>query len=459
MPDSTTRPRPGSSLRIGVSGVRGVAGEALTPQIVTSFAAAFGTYRGQGRVYIGTDTRPSREMLTQATVAGLLSVGCTPVQLGVAPTPTLQLYSRQVASVGSISVSGSHNPTEWNALKFFASDGVLLRPNQFTELLDLYHQGTFSRVAASEIQVVENDNSAVLRHREAVLAAVDQTAIRKRRFKIAIDCCNGAASIAAPTFLRELGCDVVETRTNPEGVFPQDPEPLSENLGDLGALVRESGADIGFALDPDADRLALMNEAGAAIGEDLTLAIVVRHVLRRRPGPVVVHIATSRVIDDIAREANVPVLRTRVGEIHVLDQMLESDSPVGGEGTGGVIVPEVNPCRDSFVAMAFLLEALTFDKESLTEQRNRLPRYSLVRKTVRCRPRTAAAWLRLLRQKYRHENLDLTDGVKILWDDSWLHIRGSNTDALLRVTAEANGAEQAERLIQDVFDTLATLRG
>lgn len=450
---------PRTSLKIGVSGVRGVAGEALTPQIVTSFAAAFGTYCGPGPVPIGTDTRPSREMLTQATIAGLLSVGCQPVRLGVTPSPALQMYSRQVKSVGSICVSGSHNPAEWNALKFFGSDGILLRPNQFAELLDLYHQGTFSRVSASEIQTVTEDGSAVERHREAVLAAIDQAAIRERRFKVAIDCCNGAASLAAPVFLRELGCEVVESRTDPDGTFPQDPEPRSKNLTSLSTVVRESGADLGFALDADADRVGLVSETGEAQGEDLPLAIVVRHILRKKPGPVVVHIATSQMIEDIAREFGVPVLYTPVGEIHVLDQMLESNAPVGGEGTGGVIVPAVNPCRDSFVAMAFILEALALENEPLTALRERLPRYALVRRTLPCRPRTAATWLRLLRQRHRNETLDLTDGVKVLWDDCWLHIRGSNTDALLRVTAEAKSAERAERLVQDVLDALASSRG
>ncbi len=442
------------SLKIGISGVRGIVGESLTPQLITSFSAAFGTYCGGGAVLIGTDTRPSRLMASHAAVAGLLSVGCAPVDLGIVPVPILPLAIRERKSAGGICITASHNPMEWNALKFFGSDGIVLRPNQFEELLDLYHQGTYPRVDAQSIAEVRSDQAALLEHREAVLRAVDREAIRGRRFKAAVDACNGAASLAAPEFLRALGCEVVELYCDPEAGFPRNPEPTAESLQELCRRVREAGADLGFALDADADRLALVSERGEPLGEECTLALAVRHVLARRPGPVVVNASTSRMIDDLAAEFGCPVYRTRVGEINVVEKMLECGAPIGGEGTGGVIAPAVNPCRDSFVGMAFILEALAREACTLGELRRRLPAYVLVREKISCRPRDVAPALRLLRYLYRQEKIDLTDGVKVLWPDRWLHVRGSNTEPIMRLTAEARTEAEALGLIHGVLEYL-----
>ncbi|MBI4584394.1 MAG: phosphoglucosamine mutase [Planctomycetes bacterium] len=442
------------SLKIGISGVRGIVGESLTPQLITSFAAAFGTYCGGGAVLIGTDTRPSRRMASLAAVAGLLSVGCSPVDLGIVPVPILPLAIRERKAAGGICITASHNPMEWNALKFFGADGVVLRPNQFEELLDLYHQGTYPRVEAQAIAEVRADQAALLEHREAVLRAVDGDAIRARRFKAAVDCCNGAASLVAPDFLRALGCEVAELHCDPEAGFPRHPEPTAESLAELCRRVREAGADLGLALDADADRLALVSERGEPLGEECTLALAVRHVLGRRPGPVVVNASTSRMIDDIAAEFGCPVHRTRVGEVHVVEKMLECGAPIGGEGTGGVIAPAVNPCRDSFVGMAFILESMAREGCAIGELRRRLPAYVMVREKISCRPRDVAPALRLLRYLYRQEKIDLTDGVKVLWPDRWLHVRGSNTEPILRLTAEARTEEEARGLVRGIQEYL-----
>ncbi len=299
--------------KIGISGVRGIVGESLTPQLVTSFSAAFGNYCGAGPILIGTDSRPSREMVKQAAIAGLLSVGCTPVDTGIVPLPALMLHVRQSGAFGGIYISASHNPIEWNALKFIGFDGIVLRPNQSAELADLYHQGVYSRVGAQDIADERFDDSTVTRHREAVLRIVNAGSIRARRFKVAVDCCNGAASLATPAFLRALGCEVLELNTQMDRPFPHNPEPLPDNISELCNLVRQSGTDIGFAQDADADRLAVVNESGEALGEDCTVALAVGHWLSRKPGPVVVSASTSRMVDDIAARFEVPVFRTRVG--------------------------------------------------------------------------------------------------------------------------------------------------
>jgi phosphomannomutase len=442
------------SLKISLAGVRGVAGTSLTPQLVTSFAAAFGTYCGAGPIVVGTDTRPSREMLTHAAVAGLLSVGCTPVILGIVPLPTLQSHVRKISAAGGICITASHNPMEWNALKFLGSDGTALRANQFAELTDLYHQGLYPRVSSFRIQECRFDDSAVTAHRETILTAINEVAIRSRHFKVAIDCCNGAACKATPEFLKALGCQVIEVNTDPCAPFPRNPEPVPESLGALCQAVRESGADLGFAQDADADRLAVVDERGEPIGEDCTLALVLDHLLPRRPGPVVVSMSTSRMADDVAARHSSAIHRARVGEVHVLDRMLAVGSRIGGEGNGGVIAPSINPCRDSFVAMAFLLEALAETKSTVSELRGQLPSYAMVKHRIACRSRDATPFLRLVRHLFRNNEIDLTDGVRVLWPDRWVHVRASNTEPVIRIIAEAPTEPEASQLAQRVTEYL-----
>lgn len=443
------------SLKISVSGVRGIVGESLTPQLVTSFSAAFGSYSGAGPVLIGTDTRPSREMVKQAAIAGLLSVGCTPVDLGIVPVSALMLHVREAGAFGGICISASHNPIEWNALKFIGPDGMVLRPNQAAELTDLYHQGTYPRVSAQEIADSREDPSTLERHRQAVLRAVDVEAIRARKFKVAVDCCNGAASVATPAFLRELGCDVLAINTNVEEPFPHDPEPMPENIVGLCEFAAREGVDVGFAQDADADRLAVVNERGEPLDENCTVALVAHDWLSRRPGPVVVSVSTSRMIDDIAGRLGCEVHRTRVGEIHVVGRMIECGAEVGGEGNGGVILRPVNPCRDGFVGMALILQALARDGGTVSDLRATIPTYAMLREKLTCEPRDIPPSLRLLQNLYRGQTLDLTDGVKVVWPDRWLQARPSTTEPVIRIHAEAPTEAEARALMHEALECLS----
>jgi phosphomannomutase len=451
--------RKAASLKIGISGVRGVVGESLTPQLVAKFAAAFGTYCGAGPIIVGTDSRPSRELVKQATIAGLLSTGCTPVDVGIVPVPALQLHVREVGAFGGICITASHNPIQWNALKFFAHDGIILRPNQAAELVDLYHQGEYARVPATGIPDVRFDDTTLARHRAAILAHVDVEAIRARHFRVAVDCCNGAASVATPAFLEALGCEVVPLYTNPLEPFPRNPEPTPENLSELCRVVRESGAALGFAQDADADRLAIVDEHGEPLGEECTLALAIRHVLRTQPGPVVVNISTSRMVDDVAQAAGCPVYRARVGEVNVVEGMLAHGATIGGEGNGGVIVPAINPCRDSFVGMALTLEALAAEGGSIAAMRARVPRYAIVKDKLTVPARDINPALRRLQEMYAAQTIDHTDGLKILWPDRWVQARGSNTEPILRVTAEAPTDADARALAAEVLAHLERALG
>lgn len=444
------------ALKISISGVRGVVGDALTPQLITSFAAAFGAYCGAGPILVGTDSRPSREMVKRAVMAGLQSVGCTPVDLGILPVPALQLHIRHTGAFGGICLTASHNPIEWNALKFFGADGILLRPHEAVELTDLYHQGVFPRIGGPTVSQPREDLSAITLHRRAVLSALDTDAIRSARVRVAVDCCNGAASRATPEFLEALGCSVAAIHADPDLPFPHNPEPIPENMGDLARAVRDSEADVGFIQDADADRLAIAGSDGEPLGEEATLAIVVRHVTRVSPGPVVVNVSTSRMLDDVCAETRSTLHRTRVGEINVVERMLELDSSIGGEGNGGVIAPHINPCRDSFVAMGYVLEAMAQTRAGIGELRAAIPSYAMVKERVQTRPRDVPVALRRLQGACRDATLDFTDGVKAIWPDRWLQARASNTEPIIRVIAEAPTESEAHDLIQMARSVMAS---
>jgi phosphomannomutase len=272
---------------------------------------------------------------------------------------------------------------------------------------------------------------------------------------VAVDCCNGAASIATPEFLRELGCEVVELNTNPDEPFPHGPEPVPENIGALGEIVRGSKADVGFAQDADADRVAIVSERGEAIGEDCTVSLGIYHWLRRHPGPVVVNVSTSRMVDDIAASHGCEVHRTRVGEINVVEAMLRSGSEIGGEGNGGIVLSRVHPCRDSFVGMALVLEALALEGTTVSELRSRIPTYAMLSEKLICPARDIVPSLRLLRKLYHEETLDLTDGVKVIWPDRWLHARPSTTEPVIRLHAEAPTRPEARELLQGALECLS----
>jgi len=434
------------ALKVGISGVRGVVGDSMTPRVAASFAQAFGAFVGRGAVIVGRDTRPSGRMLERAVVAGLQSVGCRPRLAGVVPTPSLLMAVAETGARGGIAITASHNGEEWNALKFVDRDGQFLSPARADELLDLYHQRDFALAAESELPTETALSDAVERHWTKVAAFADVAAIRRRRFRVVADVCNGVGALHTESFLGEtLGCAVTIVHGAPSGRFERDPEPLPQHLDALCRAVRAAGADIGFAQDPDGDRLAIADERGAPIGEDCTLAFAVRHVLATRGrGPVVINLSTSRAVEEVARAAGCPVTRTRIGEIHVAAEMRRQGAVVGGESNGGVIVPAVHPCRDSYTAMALTLELLAHTGRTVSELRAELPAYRVARRKLPMDAAAAAAALRALRRRYADRRPNLLDGVFIEFDDGWVHVRRSNTEPVVRITAEARTESAAE---------------
>jgi phosphomannomutase len=436
------------ALKISISGVRGVVGDFLTPQLIESFAKAFGTFAGLGRVTVGRDTRTSGEMFLHAVCSGLLSTGCIPIDLGICPTPSVQIRTKETEAIGGIIITASHNPAQWNALKFIGKDGRFLNEYESKSLVEIYHEGNFRRCPDEEINKTRQDPHTIESHLQKVLDYIDVERIRKKHFKVAFDCCNGAGSLMTPRLLQELGCQLIPINTEPNGIFPREPEPTPQNLTQLCSTTKLSGADVGFAQDADADRLAIINEQGEPIGEDYTLALAVQFVLSKTPGPVVVNLSTSQVIEDIARQYGCPVYRTKIGESNVIDKILECDAVVGGEGNGGVMIPAIHPCRDSFIGIGLVLQFMAETDHPVSELVTTLPQYFMARKKITLPSDLIFGIVDKLKYQYASAHIDVTDGLKILLDDqkAWIHVRPSNTEPILRIVSEATSREEAENL-------------
>jgi phosphomannomutase len=434
------------TLKISISGVRGVVGDSLTPDLLARFSQAFGTYIGSGRVVVGRDTRTSGEMVRQAVVSGLLSSGCRIVDAGVCPTPTVQLLVRKLRAAGGIAITASHNPPEWNALKFVGSDALFLSGARGRELLDIYHQGEYTKARSQRIRTVEALTDALDQHLAAVLEAVGPLPAGGRRLKVVLDACNGAGAIVGPRLLEALGAEVVGIHTTPDGRFPRPAEPTPENLKALCAAVREHGADIGFAQDMDADRLAIVSERGEPIGEERTLVLAVEHVLGRTPGPVVANLSTTHALERVAARYGCAVYRTPVGEANVTEGMLRHRAVIGGEGNGGVIYPRINFARDSLVGMGLVLHRLAESGRTVSALVAALPRLEIVKIQFPFPSQRLGEMFRKARREFADHPMDLRDGVKVTLADAWFLLRGSNTEPVMRVVAEAATEDAARAL-------------
>jgi phosphomannomutase len=443
-----------SQLMVSVSGVRGRVGEGLTPEVIARFAAAFGAYvsRGGNRtVVLGRDSRVSGPMFARAATAALQSVGCNVVDVGIVPTPTVQLAVEDLGAAGGLAVTASHNPIEWNALKFIGPTGMFLDADEGAEMRALL-EGEIPRATWDELGGVSEDAGAVERHLERIfqIPFLDVEAIRRRNFHVALDCVRGAGGTIFPRLLEALGCRVTAINVETDGRFPREPEPVAENLGELEALVRQSGADIGFATDPDVDRLSLVSEQGRAIGEDYTLALAAQLVLRHRPGAVVTNLSTSRLLDDVANAADVELVRAPVGEINVARRMQAEGATIGGEGNGGVILPDVHLTRDAPVAAALILQLLTEMDQPLSALAEAIGRYSIVKEKVARPSQPLDEVYATLAAALAAPDVDRQDGLRLAWpaERRWAHLRPSGTEPIVRIIAEAGSEAEALDLVE-----------
>jgi len=457
-----------NTLMISVSGIRGIVGRDLTPELVARYAGALGAWasgRGRPIVVLGRDARTSGPMFAKAAIAGLQSVGVDVVDLGIVPTPTTQLAVEHHHAGAGLMLSASHNPIEWNALKFIGSDGIFLDAEAGAAVRAIADAGP-PRVTWDRVGTLTVDPEAVARHLDLVLTLpwIDVPTIRARRFHVALDCVRGAGGVAIPQLLERLGCRVTSINLETDGRFPREPEPIPENLGELSRLVTQARADIGMAVDPDVDRLALVDELGRPIGEDYTLAFAVRAVLGASVGrsvapsgrqPVVVaNLSTSLVVEDAARDHGARFVRAPVGEANVAATIQAENAIIGGEGNGGVILPELHIGRDAPVGVALVLQYLTAQSAPVSALVGAAPGYRIVKAKA---PRGAdlPAVYQRLRSKFDGASADDRDGLRLAWTDRWVHVRPSGTEPIIRLIAEAPTEPEAEQLVAACREAMA----
>ncbi len=456
-----------SPLMLSISGLRGVIGGSLTPLVATRYAAAFGqwlktqspNHAQPPHIVLGRDSRPSGQMIEMAATAGLIGVGCRVTSLGVVTTPSVALMIGQLQADGGLVITASHNPIIWNGIKALRHDGVAPPPQQAKDIIAHFNRDQTGYAPVEQLQAIEQNTQTHKIHVERVLAQIDVEAIRARRLKVVLDSVHGAGGPAAAMLLNQLGVELTHLYAQPTGQFPHTPEPTRENLTELCDAVRQHEADIGFAQDPDADRLAIVDEQGSYIGEEYTLALTSLHVLNQlqdtRDAVLVANLSTSRMIDDIAAKAGARVVRTPVGEANVAAAIRANQGVLGGEGNGGVIWPKICSVRDSITGIALILELLAKNKQRpLSAVVDQIPRYAIVKSKADVSVDMLLRYAQILQDHFAKQKLDLQDGVRIDWPDRWVHVRPSNTEPIVRIIAEANNPAQAQQLIDETRQVL-----
>lgn len=436
---------------ISVAGIRGIVGDSLLPEEFLRYVLAFATTLDGGPVVVGGDSRISREMMRHLAFAGLASCGCSIHDIGLVPTPTVGLMIRELGAAGGIAITASHNPAQWNAYKFFDANGSFLNRDQNAQLLAIAGSGEFRRATYKELGRVQPRTDAIEKHLARVFAAVDVEAIRKRRFKVVVDCCNGVGGLIMEPLLRRFDCQAELFDTDVNAEFPRNPEPLPENLTKLSDRVRVTGADIGFAVDPDVDRLAIVDQTGRPIGEERTVVVAAASALTRTKGPLVVNLSTTRAMDDVATRFGVPLLRTPIGEANVIQKMRDVNALIGGEGNGGVIYPTIHGGRDAATGVALILGAMAETGKSIGELNAEVPDYAMVKTKYDLRGLDPAKIAGKMREAFADaKDLVTEDGVKAVYPDRWVHVRPSGTEPVVRAFAEAPQESAANELLKTV---------
>lgn len=445
-----------NALKIGITGVRGIVGETFTPELAVEFAQAFGTYLDNGRILVCRDTRASGPMIRSAVLAGLLAVGCEVIDLGICPTPSMQLAVKSFKADGGIAITAGHNPSQWNALKFVRNDGLYLNPTQAEELLDIFHQGEFAKATWDTIRQTIDYHDPLAEHIRVLEGAFDVEAIRLRHLTVAVDCCNGACSLLSPLWLNNLGCEVLAVNDDPTLGFPHQPEPKPETMAQLRAIVKAGRADIGFAHDADGERLGIVTELGEPLSEEMSLSLATEIRLQEKSGTVVTNVSTTNAIEKIATRYGGEVVRTPVGQTYISEGILEYNAVLGGEGSGGIAVPEVHATHDSAAAMGLILEHLARTGQRVSQLVQQVPRLAVLKHNISVEPNRLYSVLQDFRAAVEREQLsyDETDGIKVVLLDGWVHARASNTESMIRIIVESDDVQSSRRLIDWARDRL-----
>lgn len=455
------------ALMIGVSGMRGTVGGTLTPAVVGRMAAAFAVWvkstipAGRApKIVFGRDSRPSGFWVRDAAAAALVASGCELIDLDIVTTPGVAMMCKHLGADAAIVATASHNPIQWNGLKFLNAHGIALPPSDAAKLKQLYDDNAGETVRVQSLVTPSRNGETHALHVKRVLEHVDVLGVSTKRFKVVLDSVNGAGCVATATMVNKLGCQLVHLHGTPNGQFPHEPEPTEANLTGLADEVRRQRADVGFAQDPDADRLAIVDENGRYIGEEYTLALATKYVFMTRPGVAVTNLSTSRMLDDVATAAGGRVVRTPVGEANVIVAIQQNNAVIGGEGNGGVIDPRIVGGRDSLVGIAYVLDLMARTGKALSQLVAEIPRYEIVKHKFECRREDATRAVEAVKKAFASERVDTQDGIRIDWPDAWVHARASNTEPIMRIIAEAPTRDVAMAKIaavQKVVD--AALRG
>jgi len=446
-------------LIISVSGMRGIVGENLTDSVATDYARAFGAFLKENckekkqklSVSIGRDSRPSGKQLLSAVAEGLCDVGIDVVDLGIVTTPSVGIMLRQLGCAGGVVITASHNPSQYNGIKLLLDNGVA-PPGDAAKLIRQYFfDKHFDLVDSSDCGKITSGRQADITHINKVLEIIDRDTITAKKFKVILDSVNGAGGRITKILLAELGCEVFAINDEPTGLFAHPPEPISENLKGLCETVKTEGADIGFAQDPDADRLAIVDENGSYIGEEYSLALSAKYIFSKKTGTAATNLSTSRMIDDIAEKVGGRVIRTAVGEAHVAAAMFEHDCIIGGEGNGGVIDLRVGPVRDSLVGIALVLQLMAETGKTVSRLVDEIGGYYMRKDKFTADTLQAQQIFNLAKMAFADAKLDTTDGCKFDFDDGWLHLRASNTEPVIRIIVEAKDRCTAEKYVDEVL--------
>ena len=441
-----------SPLMKSVSGIRGIVGESFTPELLASAGSAFAKYAGYGTVVVGRDSRPTGEAVSMNLISVLLLAGCDVIDIGIVPTPTVQVMVEELKAAGGIVLSASHNPVEWNALKLINSHGTFLTPAEIKKLFKLM-DAPVSFQKWNKMGKLKVINNAGEIHLNRIFKIIDLKKIRERKLHVVLDSVNGAGSIITPDFLRQLNCKVTELNCTPDGLFPRGAEPLPENLKQLSEAVIKHKADIGFAQDPDADRLAIVDENGKPLGEEYTIDLVAEHLLSKKKGGVVVNLSTTRAVEDVASKYNVSFYRSKVGEINVVEEMKKRNALIGGEGNGGVISPEVHLGRDSLAGIAYILEMMSSKKKKISDIMKEMPQYYMKKGKVTLSGKAdVTEILNKIKNQFKGEKISSIDGLRIdfikndRFKNGWVHLRSSNTEPIFRIIAESDSIEKTDMI-------------
>ncbi|MFW5775082.1 MAG: phosphoglucosamine mutase [Chitinivibrionales bacterium] len=440
---------------MSVSGIRGIVGETLTNKFCASIAYIQTKYLGAGKIIVGRDTRTTGPQIAQAIFAGIRAAGGTPIDIGIAPTPTTCFAVDHFNASGGVIITASHNPHPYNGYKMVHTSARLFSGAECDAVYQQYHQGNYP--SWEELQKYMHDEAeqqdAVKPHIEAICSAVDTKLIAAKKIRVAVDSINGAAGVIFPALLDRLGVSWQGVHNELSGDFTHNPEPRPEHLQDLASLLRSSDDFwAGFAFDPDADRLAPMGENGQPISEEMTLALALESVLKEHPSDIATNLSTSMVIDDVAAKYGVKVFRSKIGEANVVGAMQEHGCTIGGEGNGGVIYPRVSTVRDGLTALALIIECMAKRDQKIFDLASQWPVYPGVKEKIELGDLDPAEVIQGLEQQFVDEKTDTQDGLKIIRDYGWVHLRPSNTEPIMRCYAEAKTEKQARELADMVME-------